>query len=92
MQFDTALSQHIYDHYLKYPPSLSDENRKCLAGAFRLLHEVSCALNRLDLRAELLPARDWESAVGLTHLAEGGYELRFELWLAIGPVGCAWPS
>jgi hypothetical protein len=87
MSEDDPIASAIYTHYSSAFAALSVDDGICLGSAFRILHEASSALADLDLLAPAVRVRGWRTAIGLDRVNDGGYDLKFEVWLAIGPVG-----
>jgi hypothetical protein len=81
------VSRLLYEHFSNLSIGIPEAERVSLGSAFRALHEVSRALCELDLGADWMPLEGWEKASRLEELKNQGYDLKFEIWMAIGPVG-----
>jgi hypothetical protein len=84
---DDRVSRLVYEHFSNLDMGIPEADRVSLGSAFRLLHQISLALRELDLDATEMPLRSWAHSTRLEGLESHGYELKFELWMAIGPVG-----
>lgn len=87
MPEEHSVSLSLYEHYSSCFAGMSNEDGVSLGSAFRILHEVSENLARLDLLADSMPVEGWQEAIKLNDLKSEGYDLKFEIWMAFGPVG-----
>jgi hypothetical protein len=81
------IGNNLYGHYSQSFVCMSDDDRICLGSAFRSIHEVTEALRQLNLSADSVPIEGWQDTVNMEWLSDQGYELKFEIWLILGPVG-----
>lgn len=84
---DDGVSRLVYKHFSSLDMGVPEADRVSLASGLRSLHQISLALRELDLDATAMPLRSWAHTTRLEGLESHGYELKFELWMAIGPVG-----
>jgi hypothetical protein len=84
---DNNMYALIYEHYSGPFTGMSAKDRISLGSGFRMLHEAATALRELHLEADSIPVQGWQQAIGLDYLKDHGYDLKFEIWMAIGPVG-----
>jgi hypothetical protein len=87
MPDDLNRGDALYNHYSGKFSGMTEDDRVSLGSAFRILHEVARAMNQLDLSNDSIPILGWEETIKLDSLKIQGYDLKFEVWLALGPVG-----